>query len=401
MSSTRFPIKYRTLDQLLDAVRIDLRVWSGENAIEVQELIKIAQKCNYEMGLQINQTKETILDLEHGRAKLPADFYFLNFALLCHNYTVETPLPWSGLQQYDVPFTPSPVPYGNSTNITTCPCWTVVSSGTTSTGYTDCEGVFHKITFAPGTTKLCATSIDPYETITVTTDRFCYHDETTGTQTCTMPLPACGCTGTVHTCNNFNPDPWAQDKVYTICDNTVGVVVVQQCSNQVRRYQQFELLSIVPNRQASSFCTNAQFINCPNHAQIMDGFLTSSVDCGKIYFNYQGLLEDNNGNLLVLDHPLINEYYEFAIQQRVLRNLYINGEPDIERRLQYVDNQLRIAKMEAMTVAYTPDFSEMQISMRQNRVEKLQKYFAPFSRYYGSYGVSWMDRLANGRYTDQ
>jgi len=395
--STNFPLKYRSLDELIDSIRIDMRVYSGESQIEMQELIKIAQKCNYELGLQIHQTKETILDVEHSRSKLPADFYFLNFALLCHDYEIVQPNLFAPLTKIDTPY-PLPAP-----NYTTCPCWTVTnpSDGDIQIKFTACDGTQVPLTIVRGTTiKLCANSIpNPSGILELSTGSFCYNDPSTGEYTCNQPT-TCGCTTPVHTCGQPNPDPWHQNCVYSLCDNTIGVQVIQQTSNTIRRYRDFEMLTIVPSRKASAFLTDSKFKDAPHQAQIKDGFLHTSIQCGKVYFNYEGVLENEDGELLVLDHPLINEYYEWAIKERILENLYINGEPDIERRLQLVQNKLKIAKMEAMTVAYTPDFQQMRNSFKISRNKAMQRYMAPFSRYFGGFNLSWLDQVANGRYAE-
>ena len=78
-----YTLKYRTFDQLLEDVTVDLSSLALENMIEPQQLIKLAKKLNYDLGLRINQQKEVILDVTHGKVKLPDDFYTFNFAFIC------------------------------------------------------------------------------------------------------------------------------------------------------------------------------------------------------------------------------------------------------------------------------------------------------------------------------
>ena len=82
-----YTLKYRTFDQLLHDVMIDFNLFSLENMIEPQQLIKLVKKINYDLGLRINQTREVILDVNHGRVKLPDDFYTFNFASICGEFT--------------------------------------------------------------------------------------------------------------------------------------------------------------------------------------------------------------------------------------------------------------------------------------------------------------------------
>lgn len=467
---TRYTPRYRTLEQLIDSVSIDLRAIYSDGVIEIAELIKIVQDCNYELGIQINQTKETILDAEHYRAKLPNDFQFLNFAMLCHHSTVVSQLYPPGLVKEESLL---PVTYSPTLNLTSCPCWSVHTSVPTQTTYVDCKGDTHVLNLTSGTTKLCAKSVtipppvplpcnqwqlttlggwwdysvnycdgttgilrvfdgitqsvcaitmpvvvdhekDPSSqttalkaacgftsgtTITATTSSFCYNDPNTATYTCDQPRD-CVCVDSQPNCNaEPNPDPWMQNRVRAICNGTVGIKIEQACGTQVRCYEHTEPLFIQPCRRSSAFsCTDAFKVH-GNIAFLRDNYLEIGRDCGKIYMNYQGLMEDKDGNLLVLDHPKINLYYEAALKTRIIENLYINGEGDMERRLQYMKGELKVAKHEAMNVAYMPDFQVILETFREERKNENEKHFLPFSRFFGQFaGTSFIDRYFNGRY---
>ena len=68
--------KYRTFDQLLEDVMVDFSNYALEGMIEPQQLIKVATRVNYDLGLRIHRTKEVVLDVEHGKAQLPSDFAY-------------------------------------------------------------------------------------------------------------------------------------------------------------------------------------------------------------------------------------------------------------------------------------------------------------------------------------
>ena len=82
-----YTLRYRTFDSVLEDVSIDFNTFALENMIEPQQLIKLAKKLNYDLGLRINQTKEVVLEVCHGKVKLPDDFYVFNYALLCGEFT--------------------------------------------------------------------------------------------------------------------------------------------------------------------------------------------------------------------------------------------------------------------------------------------------------------------------
>ena len=55
--------KYRTFDQLLEDVMVDFQKYALEGMIEPAQLIKVATRVNYDLGLRIHRTKEIVLDI--------------------------------------------------------------------------------------------------------------------------------------------------------------------------------------------------------------------------------------------------------------------------------------------------------------------------------------------------
>jgi hypothetical protein len=313
-SPTLKSLSYRTFDSLLNEVYMDLSSYAREGLVEPGQLIKVAQRVNQEIGLKINGTKQTILEVEHSRAKLPSDFYILNFALVCHHHTVYEPSPFNGLHTENrvIPVKPE--------NIVICP------------------------------------------------DN-CQCDNCTKTNTCC----------------EIDCDPWKQNKVFTQCNDTQEVQVIEYNSGQVRTYEHFQRLYMVPSKEADAFCSNSQFRDAPYTGNIKNGFLyIPNLTHGRLYICYLGALEDEDGNLLVLNHPKINDFYEWALKTRILENLYLNGEPDIERRLQFAKTELKLARAESLSIVATPDFHDLKQTIQMNRQATYSKYFHPFSKLFAN-----------------
>jgi hypothetical protein len=398
-SPTLKELKYRKFDELMDEIYIDLPSFAREGMIEPGQLIKVAQRVNYEIGLKIHTTKETILEIEHGRAKLPDDFYILNLALLCHGYTVVEDGLFNGIQSENrvIVNNPNTIP-----QLTSCPCWTVVAQAVQAT-VTYCDGTVDSVFFpantdgSPKTTKLCATSIVKTGggSFSATTNSNCWNDPATGTLSCIKP-ETCGCTTVEPACGAINTDPWNQNRVFTQCDNTQVVNVIEYHSNEVRRYQNFERIQMVPSKEATAYCVNTQFRDTYHQGHIKNGHIYVPTlrwngegyphqdTTAKIYICYLGQMEDEDGNLMVLDHPKINEFYEWAIKARIFENMYLNGEPDIERRLQLVEAKLKTARAEALSIATMPDFYELKKTIEQNRKAMYHKYVHPFSQLFAN-----------------
>lgn len=314
-SPTLKELQYRKFDDLLNEVYIDLPSLTREGMVEPAQLIKIAQTCNYEMGLKIYKTKETLLVVEHGRTKLPSDFHMLNYAVLCSHYRICEPGTFSGLHTEDV--------------------YTPISQSDV------------------------------------------YHHSIERSDVCE---------------NNLLPsDPWHQDKCFVTCNGKMEVNVIEYHSNEIREYSSFEQIRMVPSKEASSFCVNTSFRNAPHTGSIKDGFLwvptmreRGGNGHGRMYICYLGAMEDEDGNLLVLDHPKINEYYEWALKERILQNLYLNGETDLLQRWQMAKKERDSARIQALSITTMPDFYELRQVIESNRRVQYHKYLHPFSSLYSN-----------------
>jgi hypothetical protein len=283
-------LKYRTFDDLLAEVAIDFHVYNNEGMIEPAQLIKVAQKINYDLGLRIHKTKERILDIEHGKAKLPDDFYVMSYATLCGAYTVKQRV-MQGRQVEEVIVNPDEM-------------------GDTCTS-------------------------------------------------CHLPEQSCPC-----------------EKTYMdTCGNTVKLI--EKRKYETREYKIFTPIKFKPGKYLAQNCVNVSQ-GAVYEAEIKNGFVYTNLQTGTLYISYEGAMEDDEGNLLVLDHPMINEYYEYALKKRILENLAMNGE-DVIQRMNIITPELRAARNYALTIVNTPDYAELQNIWEMNRKAQYRKYYQMFT----------------------
>jgi len=281
--------KYRTFNQLLEDVSIDFSTYALEGMIEPQQLIKVATRVNYDLGLRIHRTKEAILDIEHNKGMFPTDFAYLNHAFICGDFEVINSMP----------------------------------SGT--------------------------------------------HVDTT--QPKYVPEP--GYTGPCE-------DPECKDVcVIQTCEGDSEYQLIQRIGGgEIRSYTIFFPLRIQECTYAQCDCPNVS-VQAVDIAEIKDGYLLTNFTTGKVYINFQGAMEDGDGNLLVLDHPYCNEYYEYALKQRILENMIFAGE-QVVNQLQMIEVRLRAARNNALSFINTPDFKELQKVWEMNRKAMYDKYYNMF-----------------------
>lgn len=284
-----YTLKYKSFDSLLEDVKLDLRSLATDGTIDPAQLLKVAMRVNYDLGLRIYMTKERVLEVCKKKVRLPDDFYVMNFALLC----------------------------GDA-----------------------------KYTFAP--------------------------PQGTNIQEVTPEWR-----------------PWVEQKYCSNESNPEKPVCLTQCGNS------YQLIQVV-NTETRSYThfhpirfRNSQFVDCdcPNlrhmahdEAYIKDGWVYTNFEEGNLYINYQGTLQDDDGNLLVPDHPYLNEYYEYALKKRILENLIMDGS-NVAAQLQLVQQEYRAARNNALSVVNTPNFSEMEKLWTANRKAMYGKYYDMFKSY--------------------
>lgn len=276
-------IKYRTFEQLLEDVSVDFSAYALEGMIEPQQLIKVAMRVNFDLGLRIQRQKQEILDVDKGKVKLPSDYYSLNFAFMTGTYRVETKIP----------------------------------AGT----------VIEDKILDPGTVKL---------------------DEN-------------GC-------------PVDSSVCMTDCGDYYQLI--QKTKTDVKVYETFSQLKAVGQGIANT-CPNSRWDQSQHIMEIRDGYIYTNFTSGKIYINYQAQMENHEGELIVMDHPLVNEYYEYALKQRILENMIFAGEP-VSQQLGLIEARLRAARNNALSFVNTPNYAELQKIWKMNRKAQYDKYVNMF-----------------------
>jgi len=294
--------KYRTFDQLLEDVSVDFSTYALEGMIEPQQLIKVATRVNYDLGLRIHRTKETVIDIEHSKGQLPSDFAYLNYAFMCGTYTVSNTMP----------------------------------AGTTvDTTYT-------KYVPDPG-----------------------------GPDQCLTPN-SCDDVCVVKTC----PTTTSDGKRGTTTSYDEHIVVQFVGADQYRTFSNYMPLQIGQTNQVQCDCPNVN-VQAIDIAEIKGNHLLTNFKSGHVYLSYQGAMEDNDGNLLVLDHPYCNEYYEYALKERILENMIFAGE-QVSQQLGLIQNKLRASRNNALSFVNTPDFAEMKKIWDVNRRAQYHNYYNMF-----------------------
>jgi hypothetical protein len=374
--------KYRTFDDLLDSVKIDLYTWDLEGLINPQQLIKVAMRCNYDLGLRINMQKSRVIEIYKGKGRLPDDMDVLNFALVCNDrLTSEIP---SYNKTYSEGVLEGVVMAQNFLEPR------FVNQSTTLTdivfGVNVINHQLHTLSvvvqvFAPDGSLLdFDVNILDMENIQIVSESvqsildvkvvvLGAKISTIGTGSGTCPaLLDCASDGTPRVYYTTNGRR-------TESRELVRLHMVKAGSVSPEPREDYD------NRMDDSFITGIGRKRGNYYdAYIKNGFLHTNFDEGTVFLNFQSVMEDDDGNLLVLDNPYTNEYYEYALKQRIFENLFMSGE-QVQNHLQLMSQQLRAARNVALGFVNTPDFAEMRKLHDVNRKAQYHNYYNMFKNY--------------------
>jgi len=102
---------------------------------------------------------------------------------------------------------------------------------------------------------------------------------------------------------------------------------------------------------------------------------------GKLYLSYVTDMVNENGDLIIVDHPMINDFYEYSVKARMLENYMMNNDADVSQRLKYAIDMRTIARNEAMKLADMPEYTEILEYAKGKRENFYNKYYKMFERY--------------------
>lgn len=359
--------KYRTFDDLMDSVKIDLYSWDLEGLINPQQLIKVALRVNYDLGVKINSSRSKAIEITKGKGKLPQDFDILNFALVCEDRMT------SEIPTYNKTYTEGILEgtvlaqnfleprFVNQSTIYT----TIVQGNNVINHSLHSENVIVQAFASDGNMldfEVFVIDMDNIQiTSLATSDIENVKIIVMGAKISTVGISSGSCPALLDC---------AADGTPRVHYTTNG-----------RRNESKKLvrLHIEKSKSVSDDCYN---LNSKAYysAYIKNGYLHVNFDEGVVYVNYQSIMEDEDGNLLIFDHPYCNEYYEYAIKQRIYENLYMSGE-QVQNHLQLMEQKLRFARNNALSFVNTPDFGEMKKLWETNRKAQYSNYYDMFKNH--------------------
>ena len=377
-------IKYRTFDELLDSVKIDYRNYDLESMINTQELIKVAQKVNADLGIVVSMSKTKVLEVSNGKTRLPSDFHVLNFAFLCDDeITYDYALIPQFYKPYNEAFREGVLEAESyfeanmvkqfTIKMTVEPGENMITHGLNTKniilqafGADNSLLSFDVQIVSADQVRIISELLVPIEHVKVVImgARSSYSLTCPADSPC-PPEPS------------LTPIPVEQLPCCTAYGDNNGCPTILASENgRTREFHRIIPLSITKAKSVSADPVSFESARVYN-IYIKNNFIVTNFLEGTIYINYQSTMEDEEGNLLVMDHPLVNEYYEYALKQRILENLMMYDE-NVINKLGYVEGKLKMARNNAHTYVRMPGFYEMYNIWKLNRKAMYSQYYDMF-----------------------
>lgn len=133
------------------------------------------------------------------------------------------------------------------------------------------------------------------------------------------------------------------------------------------------------SKRCANYCTSyypGSRVRSDYSIDLVDDVIKTSFKEGQIFLCYLGSLEDEDGKPLIPFHPLLNEYYEWSLKKKILEDIYMNSEADVEKKLQYAKQALSDAYLEAWQFTGYPEHQEMERAYQKHSVDFYNKWFS-------------------------
>lgn len=188
------------------------------------------------------------------------------------------------------------------------------------------------------------------------------------TESHTIPLSNKACE--MHSCSG--------DECEGPCNNCIWIT--QKIGIKTQTFTDIRTLELTNSSRSrcTDTCLNFHF-RSPHQIRIQEDHATFSFTEGLVYINYIADMLDENNNILILDHPLVNDYYEYAVKEAFFENMFLNKEGDFLQVYQAMQAKLRLAKIQAMGFVNTPEYGDIQKMFIDNRHRFYKRYVGYFT----------------------
>lgn len=169
------------------------------------------------------------------------------------------------------------------------------------------------------------------------------------------------------------------------CEDACGNLysIKQYFNTYAVEFKSLYPLKITPD--ARPFCTEKcfEYQQRGNEITIKNGHIYTGFEAGTIYLEYLTTLEED-GELMIPDDERIKDWIKHEILFVCFRKLYLNGDGDVQQRLNWVQSQLAISQVLASNI-YKRFTTKEYYDLRRTLYSRFHKFnTAVYGKYYNS-----------------
>lgn len=175
------------------------------------------------------------------------------------------------------------------------------------------------------------------------------------------------CTGDKKTCSPCLTEDCGDYAIYQLLDdNWTQFKQLEVCRATTKSFN-----------KCTTSCPNL-FSKSGNEFEIQDdGTVVTNFQNGHLYINYMGTLEDSDEDLLVLDDPLVEPYYEAELTRQILKFIAYNKDGDVANIYGDAKIEASRAKITAISYVNAIGYKELQETYKAERDKLFAQYFRP------------------------
>ena len=284
-------LKYITFDQLMNSVEQDMELFSTENMIDRQRLIKIVKEVNADLGIKINGEADVLIEVKNKKAELPLNFRYLQAIFLCE-----------------------------------------------ATGKTRRHGI--------GGDHVEQKSVDPFSV-----NIPCYGDG--------VICPTGSYTDNCNKCYILAKRPQSEEETEYMITSPLRLTE--------------RALSTCGQRACLGHDDRLSY-----EVDINEGIVLTNFEKGTLYVSYLTDMTDENNNILILDHPLVRPYYEYAIKKRLMENWFLTNDAEVGQKLTYLIQMMQQSRLQAHNYVNGIGYKEVIDHFNNKRTNFLKRYVNMF-----------------------
>lgn len=185
-------------------------------------------------------------------------------------------------------------------------------------------------------------------------------------------------TGSIATGNHYEWDT-VQNACFCEGDTAVCVMPLEQHQPKMK-YKKFTPLCLSSGQDLLTEYSPNRHWQSTYGIDLKEDLIEVPFKKGTLFISYLADLTDpDTGEVLIPFDSKINDYYEYSVKTKILEDVFINSDDDVERKLAYVKRERNLSFNDALDATMTKSFKEWSKYDQRYKKEFFNKYYRIFN----------------------